>query len=196
MKNSITIYFAGALSISAIVSASAANWPGWRGPTGTGISAEKDLPLKWSTNENVRWRMELPGPGNSSPIVWGKRIFVAQFVQKENRRTVMCFDRTSGKLLWQSGVTYTDHEQTQEDNPYCSGTPATDGERVYTCFGSAGMYAYDLEGKEVWHRDLEKLNHMFGNAISPVLYHDLCILIYVPAQKARLFALKKKTDET
>src|SRR5437868_4890523 len=98
------------------------NWPAWRGPDGTGVSPEKDLPLKWSTNENVHWRINLPGPGNASPIIWGKRVFVAQ-ADKDHRRTVMCLERESGKLLWQSGVTYSDEEPTQESNPYCSGTP-------------------------------------------------------------------------
>ena len=92
---------------AAALTVAAGDWPGWRGPEGTGISSEKDVPLKWSAKENVRWRSELPGPGNSSPIVWGNRVFVAQAVQKENRRTVMCFDRASGKVLWQSGVNYT-----------------------------------------------------------------------------------------
>src|SRR5205085_1810945 len=89
-----------------------------------------------------------------------------------------------------------DEEPTQESNPYCSGTPATDGERVYACFGSAGVYAYDFAGKEVWHRDLGKLNHMFGNAVSPVLCGELCVLNFGPDEKARLIALNKKTGET
>ena len=77
----------------------AGNWPGWRGPEGIGVSADKDLPLRWGTDENVRWRVDLPGPGNSSPVVWGDRVFVTQAVEDENRRTVMCFDRANGKLL-------------------------------------------------------------------------------------------------
>src|SRR4029077_1539593 len=114
---------------------------------------------------------------------------------KEHRRTIICVDRESGKLLWQSGVTYSEEEPTQESNPYCSGTPATDGERVYACFGSAGIFAYDFSGKEVWHRDLGKLNHMFGNAISPVLSGDICVVNFVPDEKARLIGLNKKTGE-
>src|SRR5262249_21378663 len=155
-------------------------------PDGNGLSAEKNLPLKWSEKENVRWRVELPGPGNSSPIVWSDRVFVAQHVEKENRRTLMCFDRADGKLLWQSGVVYTENEPTQENNPYCAGTPATDGERVYVCFGSAGVFAYDFAGKELWRRDLGKLNHMFGSAISPTLHGDLCIVNFGPGEKAKL----------
>jgi len=161
----------------------------------TGVTSEKDLPQRWSKTENVRWRVDLPGPGNSSPIIWGDRVFVSQAVQKENRRTLMCFDRTTGKLLWQSGVTYADPEPTSENNPYCAGSPATDGERVYVCFGSAGVYAYDFEGKQVWHRDLGKLNNGFGNAVSPILAGGLCILNFGPDAKARLVALNKKTGD-
>src|SRR5439155_16086116 len=184
------------LMASVALPAAATNWLGWRGPDGTGVSGEKNLPLKWSTNENVRWRVQLADAGNSSPIVWGKRLFITQALEKEHRRTVMCFERETGKLLWQSGVTYTEEEPTQENNPYCSGTPATDGERVYACFGSAGVSAYDFEGKEVWHRELGKLNHMFGNSVSPVLYKDLCIVNFGPDEKARLIALKAVNGET
>src|SRR6266511_3278570 len=197
MKNSSAHCLAGwlTLTVAAVLPATAGNWPGWRGPAGTGVSPEKNLPLKWGDKENVRWRVELPGPGNSSPIVWGDRVFVTQAVQKENRRTLMCFDRANGKLLWQSGVTYADSEPTQENNPYCSGSPVTDGQRVYVCFGSAGVSAYDFDGKEAWHRDLGMLNHMFGNAVSPVLSGDLCILNYGPDEKARLVALNKNSGE-
>jgi len=193
MKTKSLLIFLGGC---AILNAAANNWPAWRGPEGTGVSSEKGFPLKWSTDENVRWRVSLPDPGNSSPIIWGKRVFISQAIEKEHRRTLMCFDRETGKLLWQSGVTYKDEEPTQESNPYCSGTPATDGKRVYVCFGSAGVYAYDFEGKEAWHRDLGKLNHMFGNAVSPVLYQDLCVLNFGPDEKARLIALNKANGET
>src|SRR5439155_452124 len=196
VKNSIAICLAPILSVSTMLSAAAGNWPGWRGPEGTGVSSDKNLPLKWSEKENVRWRVELPGPGNSSPIVWGNRVFVAQAVEQEHRRTLMCFDRANGKLLWQSGVTYAESEPTQENNPYCSGTPVTDGERVYVCFGSPGVYAYDFDGKEAWHRDLGKLNHVFGNAVSTLLYGEFCILNFGPDEKARLIALDRKTGQT
>src|ERR1051326_7092572 len=131
MKDLITPCLLIALAVSTIVPVSGGNWPNWRGPEGNGASPEKNLPLKWSEKENVRWRVELPGPGNASPIVWNDRVFVSQSIEKEHRRTLICFDRTTGRLLWQSGVTYTEMEPTQEANPYCSGTPATDGQRVY-----------------------------------------------------------------
>src|SRR5262245_15810908 len=86
--------------------ADAANWPAWRGPEGTGVTVERDLPLHWGTNENVRWRAPLPERGNSTPIVWGQRVFVTQ--AEVSRRTLMCLDRANGKLLWQQGFSCTE----------------------------------------------------------------------------------------
>src|SRR2546423_6815764 len=123
MKNSIANLFTSFLALSMAFSAFGGNWPAWRGLEGTGISVEKDFPVKWSTNENVRWRVPLPGPGNSSPIVWANRVFVTQAIKSENRRTLMCFDRADGKLLWQSGVTYSEKEHTQQNNPHCAAKP-------------------------------------------------------------------------
>jgi len=111
--------------------ATAANWPNWRGPDNDGISPEKNLPVQWNENKNIRWRVALPDRGNSTPVVWGQRVFITQTIEKENRRTVMCFDRANGKMLWQSGVTYDEKDKTHETNPHCSASPVTDGERVY-----------------------------------------------------------------
>jgi outer membrane protein assembly factor BamB len=174
----------------------AANWPGWRGPTGTGMADDQELPLTWSTTENVHWRTALPESGNSSPIVWSDKVFVTQALSDSKRRTLMCFDRANGKLLWQSGPNYTEPEPTPHDNPFCSATPVTDGERVVASFGSAGLYCYDFTGKELWHRDLGKMEHEFGNAASPILADDLCIWNFGPGKSSRLVALNKHTGET
>jgi len=120
---------------------------------------------------------------------------VTQSLKSENRRSLMCFDRADGKLLWQSGVTYTEEEPTQENNPYCSATPVTDGERVIALFGSAGLYCYDLSGKELWHRDFGKMTHMFGSGASPVLHGDLCFVNFGPDEKARLIAVNKRDGQ-
>jgi outer membrane protein assembly factor BamB len=173
--------------------ARADNWPAFRGVDGRSITTDKGLPVEWGPDKNVRWRVDLPGRSNGSPIVWGDRVFLLQAVEKDKRRTLMCFDRANGKPLWQSGVTYADSESTHPDNPYCSGTPATDGERVVASFGSAGLYCYDFAGKELWHRDLGKLNHMFGNAISPVIVGDRVVVNFGPGEGARLVALDKRT---
>ncbi len=85
--------------------AQAENWPNWRGPRGDGTSAEKDLPTTWSATENVHWKVKLPGAGNSSPIVWGNRLFLTQSLDKKGtERAVLCFGRTDGKLLWQKSI--------------------------------------------------------------------------------------------
>src|SRR5262245_20277744 len=81
--------------------ASADNWPTWRGPAAIGISTETDLPTHWSANENIRWKTPLPERGNSTPVVWGSRIFVTQALTKDNRRSLLCFNRADGKLAWQ-----------------------------------------------------------------------------------------------
>lgn len=174
-------------------SACAANWPAWRGPLGTGACLETNLPLHWSTNENVRWRAPLPERGNSTPIVWGNRVFVTQAIEKENRRLLMCFDKTSGKLVWKSGVTYEEKEPTHPTNPYCSASPVTDGQVVIASFGSAGLSAFDFSGKQLWHRDLGKQHHIWGNAASPVIHKDLCILNAGPGERTFLVALDKGT---
>jgi outer membrane protein assembly factor BamB len=175
--------------------AAADNWPAWRGPEGTGQCKERDLPVKWSATEGVRWKTPLPERGNSSPIVWGDRIFLTQALEKEHKRTLMCFDRKDGKLLWQKAIAYKEKESTHETNPYCSASPVTDGERVIVSHGSAGVVCYDFQGNQLWHRDLGKCEHIWGNAASPVLYQDLVILNFGPGERTFLIAMDKKTGQ-
>jgi outer membrane protein assembly factor BamB len=186
-----------AFVLGVVVSCStyAGDWPGWRGPTGYGISTEKNLPVEWNREKNVKWRVPLPDRGNSTPIVLGDRVFVTQAIEKEGWRGLMCFDRKDGKEVWKTGVTYTEKEPTHGTNPYCSASPATDGERVYASYGSAGLYCYDLDGKDLWHRDLGPQIHIWGNAASPVIYGDLCILNVGPGERTFLIAMNKKTGE-
>lgn len=174
----------------------AANWPSWRGPDGLGVSIDQSVPTHWSKTDNVLWRVDLPEPGNSTPVVWGRRIFVTQALKEQNRRTLMCFDRTNGKLLWQSGVTYSEAEPTHATNPYASASPVTDGNFVIVWFGSAGLLAYDMEGREVWRRDLGKQRHTWGYGSSPILHGDRVFLNFGPGERAFLVALEKKTGKT
>ena len=194
-----TSVFTGAIATGALLGTTSAgraeNWPAFRGAGGRSVSSDQGFPTEWGPQKNVRWRAELPGRSNGSPAVWGERVFVLQALEKGTRRTVMCFGRKDGKLLWQSGVTYAEPESSHPDNPPCSGTPATDGERVVACFGSAGLYCYDMAGKELWRRDLGKLNHMFGNAISPVVVGDLVVLNYGPGEGTRLVAVDKRSGD-
>jgi outer membrane protein assembly factor BamB len=176
--------------------APADDWPGWRGPTRDGHSAETDLPLKWSPTENVRWKTPLPDAGNSSPVVWKDRVFVTQALEKEARRAVLCFDRADGRLLWQKEVRFDGQEPTHATNPYCSATPVTDGERVIASHGSAGMVCYDFAGKELWRKDVGPMIHVWGNASSPILSGDLAILWCGPGERQVLLAVDKATGRT
>ena len=176
--------------------APAANWPSWRGPHNDGTCDETGLPLKWSATDNVAWSAELPDRGNSTPIVWGDKLFVTQAVEKEGRRLLLCFDKKTGKKLWEAGTTYKEDEPTHGTNPHCSGSPVTDGERVVVNFASAGVFCFDLNGKELWHRDLGTVHHIWGNGTSPVLANGLCYLNFGPGTQSVLYALNPKTGET
>src|SRR5262249_15844095 len=149
----------------------AENWPVWRGSHGDNHAGAGAVPLKWNEKENVRWKVALPGPGNSSPIIWEDRVFVTQsFDKKGHKRGMLCFNRQNGDKLWERWVDYKPDEPTHSTNPFCAGTPATDGKRVIACYGSAGVYCYDLEGKELWSYDVGKLYHVWGNSTS-VIFH-------------------------
>ena len=182
--------------VAAAISAPGANWPAWRGPEGSGVCQETNLPLTWSTNQNVRWSVPLPAPGNSTPIVWDDKVFVTQGIEKEHLRRVMCFRRSNGELLWQSGTVWAEKEQGTDMNPPCSPSPVTDGERVIAWFGSAGVYCYDLAGHELWRRDLGRQSHVWGYAASPVIYGDLVFLNFGPGPRCFVIAMEKKTGKT
>jgi outer membrane protein assembly factor BamB len=173
-----------------------ANWPAWRGPDGSGVCRETSLPLHWSTNQNVRWHVPLPGRGNSTPVVWGNRVFLTQALEREGGRTVRCYDARDGRVLWQAGTNWAGKEGGGSANPPCTPSPVTDGRRVIAWFGSAGVYCYDLHGRLLWHRDLGRQTHGWGYASSPVLYGGLCLLNFGPGEPSFLIALDKRTGET
>jgi outer membrane protein assembly factor BamB len=129
-------------------------------------------------------------------VVWNDRVFITQAIEKDQRRTLICFDRSNGKILWQSGVTYSERESTHATNPLCSSSPVTDGERVIAWFGSAGLFCYDMQGKQLWQRDLGKQAHIWGYGSSPVLHQNLCILNFGPGERSFLIAVDKGTGKT
>ena len=176
------------------INVGAENWPNWRGPNANGATSEKNLPTDWSATNNVGWRVELPEPGNSSPIIWKDRVFVTQAIGKQ--RAVICVDRRSGKELWRGGPVYDLPEKTMKDsNPYCAPSPVTDGQRVIAFFGSAGVYCFDFRGREIWRSDLGKIDHPFGVASSPLLAGDVGIVYVGPGNTNQLVALNKRTGK-
>ena len=176
--------------------APADNWPAWRGPNGDGRSAEKNLPTTWSDKQNVRWKIELPIRSHAAPIVWDDRIFLPQALDaKGHKRALWCLDRKDGKRLWERVVPYGADEPLHATNSFCAATPVTDGKQVIVSFGSAGVWCYDFDGRELWHYDLGKLWHIWGNASSPILYQNLVILWAGPGERQFLLALDKSTGK-
>ena len=110
-------------------------WPGWRGPGGKGISLEPNLPSNWDPAGAI-WKVEIPGQGHASPIVWGNRVCTATAVPATKERILVCLDRLTGKILWQQTVAQGPLEKINPENSYASGTPATDGQRVFGVFRS------------------------------------------------------------
>ncbi|MBU6303394.1 MAG: PQQ-binding-like beta-propeller repeat protein [Verrucomicrobia bacterium] len=172
-------------------------WPFWRGDvSGSGVTTETGLPVVWSKDKNVMWRVPLPEPGNSTPVVFGDRVFLTQPESATNWRGLYCLDRETGQLLWKNGVVYSKPESTHPTNPYCSSSPATDGKIVVAAYGSAGIAAYDYAGKELWRRDLGPVVHTWGTSSSPILHGNLVIHYHGPGTGARLMALDKATGAT
>ena len=171
----------------------AADWTQFRGPNGAGISAELNVPLTWSDTENLRWKVELPGPGSSSPIVIGDRIFVTCYSGygvpkasggdiKSLQRHLVCVSRSDGMIQWTKAVPGELPEDGYQgyisEHGYASSTPVTDGERVYCFFGKCGVVAFDLDGKQLWQIGVgkESGNRRWGSDASLILYKDSVIV--------------------
>jgi hypothetical protein len=176
--------------------ARAGDWPMFRGPDGNGISAEKGLPLKWGPDRNVKWKVPLPAPGNSSPVVSGGRVFVTCPSDGGKNRNLFCFDRHSGRQLWVRTVEGSDKEPSHATNPYCSPSPAADGERVVVWYGAAGLHCYDYAGTKLWSRDLGTFEHIWGYGSSPVLYKGAVLLSCGPGRRQFVTALDRRTGKT
>jgi outer membrane protein assembly factor BamB len=172
------------------------NWPAWRGADGTGISRETGLPVQWSTTQNIRWKVPLPEPCNSTPIVWEDRVFLTQGLNGGKRRALIALDRNTGETLWQQEVTCDIEETTHRQNPPCSSSPITDGKFVYANFASGGILACTLDGKRVWHRDLGPVLSRWGNGGSPVLHGHLLIVFHGPGTPSILYGLDRESGRT
>ena len=166
-------------------------WPQWRGPLGTGVGPQAEPPLTWSETNNIKWKLPLPGEGDSTPIVWADRVFVLCAVPVEKgsdqdakpnstfRFTVICVDRPSGKILWQKVAREAaPHEGHQENNTFASASPVTDGKLVWAFFGSRGLHCYDFEGNLKWQKDFGQMKTKmgFGEGASPALADDKIVI--------------------
>ena len=168
---------AGAVRMIAVEGEGARYRTRWRGPSGQGLASTVDYPDTWSATTNVAWKTPVPGQGNSSPIVWADRIFLTTAYDGGKRFSVLAFQRSNGARLWEGFVPEGRSDSwVHYKNGHASGTPATDGQRVYAYFGGRGLVAFDLSGKLVWHRDLGPMDVYHGPAGSPLLYKDRLVL--------------------
>ncbi len=192
--------------------ASASDWPRFHGPDGNGISPDtQPLPVKWSETENLRWKCKVPGPGSSSPIVVGRRVFVTCWTgygvdrdnvgdEKNLRRHLICLDRDTGNVLWDKSIAPVLPEDPYSGNftqhGYASHTPVSDGQRVYVFFGKTGVLAFDLDGKKLWQTGVGTGSgpHGWGTASSPILYKNL-VIVTASAESQSLVALNKETGK-
>jgi outer membrane protein assembly factor BamB len=157
--------------------ATSQEWTRFRGPNGSGISAANTVPIRW-TEKDFNWKVELPGVGHSSPVLWGERIFVTSGDEATGERLILCLRTQDGRRLWSRAFAGARHGKHQ-DNSFASATPAVDGRHVYLCWGSPKEYlvvALDHDGKEVWRTDLGPYRSGHGFGASPIVHEDLLIV--------------------
>jgi outer membrane protein assembly factor BamB len=201
------------------------NWHQWRGPRADGSAPKADPPTKWGEKTNVAWKVELPGKGSATPVVWGGRVFVLSAVRTDRvakagelpkpdpafkvntsppqnfyKFVVLCFDRRNGKKLWEKvAAEAVPHEGTHATHSYAAGSPTTDGKHLYASFGSFGTYCYDLDGNLKWSRtDLGRLHTRlgWGEAVTPVVYENSLLLNHDQEADSRLYCLDTSTGKT
>lgn len=190
----------------------AEDWTRFRGPNGSGVAAASEsVPSEWGDTQNLAWKLALPGPGSSSPIVIGNKVFITCFsgygVDGNDpgdlanlKRHLVCIDATNGTQLWDVSVVATQPEDPYSrmlgEHGYASGSPVSDGEHVYVFYGKGGVLAYDLDGKEVWQANVgsESGPMRWGSGASPILYDNL-LIVNASEENQAMVALDKLTGK-
>lgn len=178
----------------------AQDWPCFRGPGGQGVSDAQRLPVQWGPKQNIHWKTELPGPGTSSPIIVGGKVFLTCYSgygvpggprgdMDQLKLHLLCLDQ-QGKILWTKTISPKLPEQPviRESHGYASSTPVADGERVYVFFGKSGVFAFDHQGRQVWQADVGSRLNGWGSAASPLL-HDGLVIVNASVESDSLVAL-------
>ncbi len=169
------------------------SWPQFRGVNATGVATSNaPLPDKVSPDSSVIWKVPLP-PGHSSPTIFGDRIFLT--AEHDSKLMTIGIDRATGKILWEAEAPYEKLESIHRIGSHCQATPATDGERVVTLFGSSGLYCYDRNGKALWKRPMGPFRNEFGAGTSPIIVDDRVILCQDHDTDSFLMALDKHSGE-
>ena len=154
------------------------DWPRWRGPNADGVADGRRLPLRWSQAENIRWSVQVPGWGTSSPVVYGSRVFVTSHLKEGGQKSLLtlCFDRTTGKELWRHDFGFGVDQRTHEKSNLAVNTPAVTEDAVYVAFGNADIARYSHDGKLIWvNRYIPRFGDpkmAWGYAVSPLVLED------------------------
>ncbi|MEW6305596.1 MAG: PQQ-binding-like beta-propeller repeat protein [Verrucomicrobiota bacterium] len=196
--------------LAAAAGASAQDWPQFRGPGGKGI-AQDPAPTEWSSSKNLKWTVDLPGPGTSSPIVVGGKVFVTCYSGygldvaspgniQDLKRHLVCVDASSGKILWNSAIAAAQPEERYTRNlgehGYATHTPVSDGERVYVFFGKSGVLAFDFAGKQLWQADVGRESGRMGwGSASSLVLHKNSVIVTATEESQSIRALDKKTGK-
>jgi len=201
------------------------NWPQWRGPDATGFSTNGNPPVEWSETNNVKWKIEIPGRGHSTPIIWEDMVFITtavqtdQKVEKEtppesettdrrgppgrqpeyvNDFVVMAINRNDGSVLWKTTLCQElPVDGTHEYGSWASNSSVTDGEHLYAYFGSRGLYCLDFDGNVLWSRDFGQMEKVmsFGEGSSPALYKDKIVIVWDHQGDSFLYIINKNTGK-
>ena len=198
------------------------NWPQWRGPYSNGVAPYGNPPVEWNESKNIKWKIEIPGKGHATPIVWDNLIFVQTAIetdklgelqekqtQDRGRRgpptiktsnihkfVIFAINRSDGRIVWQhTAREELPHEGTHPTGTWANSSPVTDGEHVYAYFGSRGLYCFNMQGNLKWEKDLGDMNIKlgFGEGSSPTLYNDKVIVNWDHEGQSFIIAFDKKT---
>ena len=223
MKTNLTMFCGLAICLFSLAPKlvnAQSQWAQFRGPGSRGVAETNRIPDRWSTSENVDWKRDIPGRGWSSPVIWNNHVFVTTVINSGaaeeakkglyfggNRPAppdaihqwkVVCLDLVTGETRWERQV----HEgkplsAIHIKSSFASETPVTDGERVYCCFGSVGIFCFDLDGNEIWRQELKPLptRYGWGNAASPVLHQGKLYYCHDNDEASYLMALDAKSGK-
>ena len=162
------------------VAVAADDWPWWRGPTRNGVAAKQKVPLTWAAGVNVLWQTPVPGRGHGSPIVVGDRVFLATADEDRQAQSLLCYDRRTGKRLWQTEVHQGDFVKGgNRKKSDASSTPACDGHRVFINFlhgGAVYTTALSLDGRKLWQTKISDYVIHQGYGSSPAVYGSLVLV--------------------
>jgi outer membrane protein assembly factor BamB len=221
MKHLLSITLAGSLIAGAFAqteSPVARFWGQWRGPEATGVSRTANPPTEWSETKNIRWKVEIPGRGTGSPVVWGDRVYLMTAVPAgltgetqhaprggiqpliPHRFVIMALNRRDGRVVWERTVREeAPHEASHVDNgTWASSSPVTDGEHLFAFFESKGLYAFTMDGELLWQKDFgdKRMRNQFGEGSTPALHRNRIVIVWdQQGGQSFIVTLDKRTGE-